>query len=296
MILRPFDLQSHSTHSDGALAPHDVVVTAAEAGMELMALTDHDTVSGVSEALAAGGELGIAVVPAVELSAVDGEHEELHILGYGIDHEDDAFTAELADLRGDRERRVLAMAESLEALGFALDTAELEARRDGGRPLGRPHLASAVLDHPANAARLEQEGIEGAKQLFPAYLVPGAAAYVPRRRPTVEAAIELIHEAGGLAVWAHPFWDIDDPHEVERTLRRFREAGLDGVEAFYSTHTEAQTAALADLADELDLLTTGSSDFHGPDHPVFGRFGAFTTAGREPRLGPIAGMAPAECG
>jgi predicted metal-dependent phosphoesterase TrpH len=286
-----FDLQAHSTHSDGTLAPREVVAAAARAGIELMALTDHDTVSGVPEALAAGSYLGIGVVPAVELSAVDGDHEELHVLGYGVDHADEEFETTLVDLRADRERRVFAMAQALDSLGFTIDTADLEARRSTGRPLGRPHLAAAVLDEPANAQRLREERISGAAELFPAYLVPGAAAYVPRRRPTVAEAIDLVHGVGGLAVWAHPFWDVDDPAEVERALRRFCEMGLDGVEAFYATHTSPQTEWLADLAEELGILTTGSADFHGPDHKLFARFGAFETGGRHPRLGPIADMA-----
>jgi predicted metal-dependent phosphoesterase TrpH len=266
------------------------VAAAAEVGVTLMALTDHDTVSGVGDALAAGREIGVAVVPAVELSAVDGEHEELHILGYGVDHEDGDLDAVLADLRADRERRIFAMSQELESLGFALDLTLLEDRRDRGLPLGRPHLAAAALENPANARRLAEEGITGPKELFPKYLVPGAAAYVPRQRPTVEAAIDLIHTYRGVAVWAHPFWDIDDPDEVEETLRRFARMGVDGVEAFYPTHTEQQARQLADLAEELRIQTTGSSDFHGPEHPMFNRFGAFETVGRSPRLGPIAEM------
>ncbi|UUY03503.1 hypothetical protein LRS13_23000 [Svornostia abyssi] len=93
---------------------------------------------------------------------------------------------------------------------------------------------------------------------------------------------------GGVAVWAHPYWDIADDEDVEACLRRFAAAGLDGVEAFYATHTPEQTARLVALADELELLTTGSADFHGPDHPKFAEFLAFDTGGSEPRLGPIA--------
>ena len=145
-----------------------------------------------------------------------------------------------------------------------------------------------LLTHPANAERLRAEGIDGRNALFPKYLVPGAIAYVPRSRPTVPEAIELIHAAGGVAVWAHPFWDLDDPRPTLEALERFVAHGIDGVEAFYVTHTAEQTALLADAADEHGLLTTGSADFHGPSHRMFNRFRAFELHGREPRLGPIA--------
>ena len=177
-----FDLQSHSTHSDGALPPAEVVARAAAAGVELLALTDHDTVAGVAEALAAAREHGIRLSPAAELSSVHGEHEDLHILGYEIDPADPALLAALEDFRADRGRRILAMADRLRELGFALDD-DAFARRES---IGRPHLADAVLAHPDNAERLAREGIAGKKELFPPYLVPGAPAYVARSRPTVE--------------------------------------------------------------------------------------------------------------
>jgi len=282
-----FDLQSHSTHSDGALPAADVVEHAAAAGLELMALTDHDTVEGVGEALAAARRHGLRCSPAAELSSVSGEFEDLHVCGYELRHDDADLRATLTDFRADRGRRIWAMADRLEELGFALDRSALRAREAAGRPLGRPHLADAVLAHPDNAAKLRAEGIVDKNTLFPPYLVPGAIAYVARSRPTVEEAIEVIHAAGGVAVWAHPFWDIADPDTVLAALRRFADAGLDGVEAFYPTHDETQTRLLADTARERGLLITGSADFHGPQHERFNRFAAFETYGLEPELGPI---------
>jgi predicted metal-dependent phosphoesterase TrpH len=284
-----FDLQSHSIHSDGALPASDVVARAAAAGLTLMALTDHDTVDGVAEALAAAREHGLRCSPAAELSSVSGEFEDLHVCGYELRHDDPELRATLADFRADRGRRIWAMADRLEELGFQLDRSELKAREAAGQPLGRPHLADAVLAHPANAAKLRAEGIDGKNTLFPPYLVPGAVAYVARSRPTVEEAIEVIHAAGGVAVWAHPFWDIDAPETVLAALHRFADAGLDGVEAFYPSHDEAQARLLYDAARERGLLTTGSADFHGPDHHKFSVFGGFETYGMEPALGPIAG-------
>ena len=283
----PFDLQSHSVHSDGALPAAEVVERAARAGIELLALTDHDTVDGVPEAMQAARRTGLRFSPAAELSAVHGGHEDLHILGYELEHGDRGLLDTLADWRSDRERRIHAMADRLEELGFALDRAPLAERERAGKPLGRPHLATALLDHPANAARLADEGIAGPKELFPLYLVPGARAYVARSRPTVTEAIGVIHDHGGVAVWAHPFWDLDDPEETVRTVEEFASGGLDGVECFYASHTEEQTRLLHATCDRLGLLTTGSADFHGPEHGHFDAFGAFETHGLEVRLGPI---------
>ncbi len=273
-----FDLQAHSTCSDGSLAPAEVVAGAARSGVELLALTDHDTVAGVPEALAAARAHRIALSPAAELSAVHRGHEDLHVLGYELRHDDPQLRAALEDFRADRVRRIDAMAARLRELGFALD----ESRLIHPAP-GRPHLADALLAHPANAGRLPADR----DALFAAYLVPGAPAYVPRTRPTVPEAIAVIHAAGGVAVWAHPFWDLDDPAETVRTLDEFAAAGLDGVEAFYATHTAEQTRLLHAAARERGLLTTGSSDFHGPGHGRFGRFRGFSLHGLTPDLGPI---------
>jgi hypothetical protein len=286
-----FDLQSHSIYSDGTLAPADVVGRAAAAGVQLLALTDHDTVDGVAEALDAARATGgaLRLVPAAELSSIDGEHEDLHVLGYGIDHTDEDLLATLRRFRADRGARADRMADALEhECGLALDRAALETRRAAGRPIGRPHLAQAAFEHPANAERLAREGLQDFGRLLEAYLVPGAPAYRRRTTPTVAQAIEAIHAAGGVAVWAHPFWDLDEPADVVAAIDRFAALGLDGVEAFYITHTREETEIAARACAQRGLLTTGSADFHGPGHPRFDRFRAFDLYGLTPDLGPIA--------
>ena len=288
LTLPAFDLQSHSLHSDGHLSPTEVVARAAQAGVELLALSDHDTVDGVDEALEAGIEHGVHVVPATEISAVDGEYEDLHVLGYRIDHRDPLLAERLLDARADRERRADAMAAKLRELGFEVDPAPIEARKAAGKPVGRPHLAAAVVEHPANAARLEAEGLTDVSSFIPAYLIQGMPGYVGRTHPTVAEAIEWIHEAGGVAIWAHPFWDIKDEQEVLAAIDRYRAVGLDGVEVFYATHTLEQTALLAERCAELGLLTTGSADYHGPEHRLFSHFRAFDLYDHTPELGPIA--------
>ncbi len=314
-----FDLQSHSTHSDGALSAAEVVQRASQAGVQMLALSDHDTVSGVSEAVAAGERHGVRVVPAVEISSIDdpaqtrprdtgtgegdaggandgkddaggagsGTARELHILGYLINHSDPSFTATLAEFLADREQRTLRMASALREQGLVLDDAAISERVRAGQPIGRPHLAEAVLSAPANASRLRDEDIDDIGSLIRGYLIEGRPAFRLRETPTVAEAIEAIHSAGGVAIWAHPFWDVSDADETLAMIDRFRGLGLDGVEAFYVTHTREQTELLAARCAELDLLSTGSSDFHGPDNRLFSRFLAFETYGLEPNLGPL---------
>jgi predicted metal-dependent phosphoesterase TrpH len=290
MALR-FDLQSHSTHSDGALPAAEVVQRAAEAGVELLALSDHDTISGVAEAIEAGERFGVRIVPAVEISAVDEGApvgRELHILGYDIDHTGPPMTDSLVGFLADREKRTLRMRDGLREAGLQLDEAEIEQRIAEGKPIGRPHLAAAVLNAPANAERLADEDIDDVGSLIRGYLIEGRPAFRLRETPTVAEAVEAIHAAGGVAVWAHPFWDIEDQAEVLDTIDRFHALGIDGVEAFYVTHDEPQTRLLAERCEQLGLLSTGSADYHGPENRLFSRFLAFETYGLTPNLGSIA--------
>ncbi len=284
-----FDLQSHSLRSDGSLAPRAVVEAAAAAGVKLFALSDHDTVAGVEEALQAARPLDIRVVPAVEISALGSNEGDLHVLGYLVDHRDPGFLGALERFRADRERRARVMAGALRELGFELDEALLRARAEAGETIGRPHLAQAVVSRPGNAERLQAEGRTEAGAFLEGYLVPGRPAFAPRLTPSMAEAIAAIRAAGGLAVWAHPFWAPLIAATVSDAIDRFHGQGLDGVECFYPTHAREQTELLTDRCEALGLLATGSSDFHGPDHKLFARFRAFSTHGREPRLGPIAG-------
>jgi predicted metal-dependent phosphoesterase TrpH len=288
MLAPKFDLQSHSTHSDGQLPPAEVVQAAAQAGVELLALSDHDSVEGVDEALQAAEAAGIRLVPAVELSAVEKDYEDYHVLGYLIDHQDQRLRERTAEARADRYKRADAMAERLDALGFAVDQTVLDARRSTGAVLGRPHLATAVVTHPDNADRLRELDLETIERFIPAYLIPGKPAYMPRTTPTVEEAIGWIHDAGGLAIWAHPFWDVSDDATVLANIDRYRAWELDGVECFYPTYSAEQTLLLVARCRELSLLTTGSSDYHGPTHKIFSRFLVHDLHGAEPQLGAIA--------
>lgn len=284
-----FELQSHSLHSDGALSAAGVVHAAHAAGVELLSLTDHDTIDGVQEAARAARELGIRFVRGVEISTLDGGVLDLHILGYLIDDADRELGERLAGFRSERGERAQRMAQALRELGFELDAEALAERSGAGGSIGRPHLAKAVVRHPANRARLQAEGLLEPSAFLEAYLIEGRLAFRSRQAPSVHEAIALVHAAGGLAVWGHPFWDLSQPDDVLAAIDRFAAAGLDGVEAFYVTHTREQTLLVAERCAALGLLSTGSSDFHGPEHRLFSRFRAFRTYGRTPSLGPIIG-------
>jgi predicted metal-dependent phosphoesterase TrpH len=183
----------------------------------------------------------------------------------------------LEAFRADRAARADRMADALEELDWVLDRTALDARRAAGLPIGRPHLAQAAFNHPHNAQRIAAERLQDFGTLLEGYLIPGAPAYRRRTTPTVAKAIDAIHQAGGAAVWAHPFWDVDEPADVTGAIERFAAQGLDGVEAFYVTHTREQTQIAYDAATARGLLTTGSADFHGPDHPRFSTFRNFKT-------------------
>lgn len=284
-----FDLQSHSVYSDGALVPAEVVASAAAAGVTLFALSDHDTTEGVPEAVAAAERVGIRLVTATEITSLFDGRQDLHVLGYDLDPGEPTLVAALARSRGDRENRARAMIEALTRLGFVVDDEMLARRAAQGQSIGRPHLAQAVVSRSENRQRLADANLLDPTAFLVEYLIEGRPAFVPRAAPSVPDAIELIHGAGGVAVWAHPFWDIENAEAVLAAVDQFQAAGLDGVEAFYASHTEDQTRLLVRHCAERGLLTTGSSDFHGPEHHTFSRFRAFSTYGLEPSLGRLAG-------
>src|SRR5215218_6349510 len=260
------ELQSHSTVSDGQLEPAEVVAEAAKAGVTTLALTDHDAIAGVPAALEAAKTLGVELVPAVEMSCVHEFAEDLHVCGYWIDLERIGPACERA--QQERRNRAGEIVENLRREGFDLTLEDAIREAGGADSIGRPHIARAA-------------GASGdLGPFFEEYLVPGAKAFVPRRWPTAEQAVELIHDAGGAAVVAHPYWDVKDPAQVRDLVESLvRDVGLDGIESFYPPHTPDQTRHCLELCEEFGLVPTASSDFHGPTHKTFSRWGAYDTYG-----------------
>lgn len=256
------ELQAHSTVSDGELAPAAVVEEAEKQGVTTLALSDHDAVEGVREASEAAEELGIELVPAIEMSCVHEFADDLHVCGYWVDTTAIAPACERA--QEERVNRAGEIVENLRGEGFELTLEDAIAEAGDALSIGRPHIARA-------AGAGEDMG-----PFFEEYLVPGAKAFVPRRWPTAEQAVELIHGAGGIAVVAHPYWDLDDPEQVEKLVQGLE---IDGIETFYPSHTRTQTEHLLHLCRDRDLTPTGSSDYHGPGHKTFSRFGAYDTYG-----------------
>lgn len=244
--VRFVDLHMHSTASDGALPPADVVAAAARAGLAAIALTDHDTLAGVPEAWAAGERLGVRIVPGVELSAVD-DAGEVHLLGLhlsrpeSLEHELVAFR----DARRDRAGRIV---ERLNALGVPV-TLDAVLAQAGAGAIGRPHIAKALV--AGGWAR-------DLREAFDRWLGNGRPAFVGKRRLTLADAIRYVHEAGGLAVYAHPGADA-----TRARLEALRAVGLDGVEVKHPSHSAEDVARIGALADHLGLLPSGGSDWHG---------------------------------
>ena len=240
------DLHTHSTASDGSAAPAALIAQARSAGLAMIALTDHDTVDGLAEAREAGREQGVAVVVGVELSATEGDRE-VHLLGLHLEQMETLEPA-LANLRGARRRRADTMVEVLRNLGVTLSIEAVLAEAGSGA-VGRPHVARALI--AGGWARDQHDA-------FDRYLGSGRPAFVAKQHLTVVDAIRLVHAAGGVAVLAHP--------GREGTLARLTELrtlGLDGVEVRHPGHSAEDQARLAALAEHLDLVPSGGSDWHG---------------------------------
>lgn len=250
------DLHLHTTHSDGSLSPTEVLRLAHKAGVSALAITDHDIVTGIPEAIAAGAELGIEIIPGVEISSRVG-NSELHILGYCLQWQDPELNRRLTSLRESRHSRNPQIIERLRALG--LDVTYEEVRTLAGTDaVGRPHIARLLMD---------KHYVTSAKDAFDRYLADGRPAYVARELPSPADAIAWIRAAGGVAVLAHPTWAKVSGEGLNALLTALRAEGLGGIEVHYSTHTKRQTTEYLDLAKRLDLLITGGSDFHGITKP-----------------------------
>ena len=218
------DLHLHTTHSDGSLPPAEVLALAQKAGVTALAITDHDIVAGIPEAIEAGARLGIEVIPGIEISSRYGE-SELHILGYFLDWKDVALSSRLAQLRASRHRRNPRIIEKLNHLGLDLTYEEVKALA-GTESVGRPHIARVLMD---------KGYVQSAKEAFDRYLAEGAAAYVPRELPEPAEAIAWIRAARGIPVLAHPTWVKESEDGLLTLCEKLKADGLGGIEVHYST-------------------------------------------------------------
>lgn len=250
------DLHLHTMASDGTASPAQTVQTARELGLTAIAVTDHDTVSGVNEALAHGAALGVEVVPGVEVSS-DYRDNNIHVLGYFVDPTSPALRA-VADWvrveRAERNEKVVAM---LAADGFAISMEELEAAYPGAL-LGRPHIAEFLM---------RRGYVESVTDGFDRYLEVGRKYYLPTRRIPLSRAVTAIRDAGGLASLAHPLQYRYPLPEVEELIDRAVHLGVDAMECYYSGYTPEETRWLLTQAERRGLGVSGGSDWHGTRKP-----------------------------
>jgi 3',5'-nucleoside bisphosphate phosphatase len=247
------DLHTHSTASDGQYAPVEVAARAAAAGTKTWALTDHDTVAGLQAAEAAAKALGMRFVPGIELSALLDERREsqreIHVLGHFVDPTHPALRAFEDLLAEHRRTRVQKIVKLLANIGVQV-TEEAIVACSGGKTIGRPHVARALLATGV---------VSSVKEAFDRYLGEGRPAYVGRYRLLAEDAVKMIVEAGGVATLAHPGVSRVNPGE----LPRLRALGFDGVEAYHPDHPPEQAAKYREAADRAGLVCTAGSDYHG---------------------------------
>ncbi|WP_265446112.1 PHP domain-containing protein [Flexivirga meconopsidis] len=246
------DLHTHSTQSDGTQSPADLMRSAADARLDVVALTDHDTTRGWGEAARAVRDVGVALMPGIEIScAVDGV--SVHLLGYLVDPLDAALLGELEHARASRRTRAQRMVERL-APDTGLTWADVKEQFGAETTIGRPHIADALVRRGVVASRDEA---------FASYLASGSKYHVSHYAPDPALATRLVRSAGGVPVMAHPFAGARGRVVDESVIERMADAGLAGLEVHHRDHSDSEIGAGLRLADRLGLLVTGSSDYHG---------------------------------
>ena len=248
--MKRIDLHVHTTASDGTASPKEAVKLAKDAGLSAIAITDHDTVSGYAEAAEAGAKYGLEVVPGIEISTKYGR--AVHILGYYIDPDSDKLAPVLEWVVRDRDERNRKMAELMAADGLPVSYEEMHRRF--GAVIGRPHFAEVLV---------ELGLAKDIRDAFDRYVEKGQKYYLPRNFLSLERSIEIIREAGGVPVLAHPFQYKLDDAGLRELIEHCMESGLKGMECRYSGYSAEQSAYLERLAGEYGLVKTGGSDFHG---------------------------------
>ena len=250
------DLHVHSTASDVTLTPSQLVSLARQKGLRAFALTDHDTTAGLEEALQAASSTGLEVIPGIELSTT-WLGRDVHIVGLDIDYQNYYFQETLSRFQASRDSRNEKIMALLQKEGIPI-TAEAMEEAFPNSVWTRAHFARYLLDHKITASMSEA---------FDRYLGDHAKCYVPREKVTPFQAIQLIHEGGGIAVFAHPVLCRLDKNRLESLTGELKQAGLDGIEAYYSTYRSSEEQMVIQLAKRHHLALSGGSDFHGSNKP-----------------------------
>lgn len=258
------DLHTHSIESDGTQTPREVVASAVAAGLDVVALTDHDTTGGWAQALSAAQELGVGFVPGIEVSC-EIDHRSLHLLGYLVDPADAKLLDELEKARSSRESRARRMVERL-GPDTGLQWSDVAARVTDGATIGRPHIADALVD----IGRVSDRA-----QAFAKYLHPGTKYHVGHYAVDPVRAVELVRAAGGVPVLAHPFSHVTGRVVADSTVEAMVDAGLAGIEVDHRDQGDEARAHAHEFAARYGLIRTGSSDYHGDGKP--NRLGENTT-------------------
>ena len=250
------DLHVHSNHSDGTLSPEELVTLAKNTGVSAFALTDHDTVSGIQKAKAATAGSGVTVISGTELSAAY-QKKDIHILGLFIDETNPSLLTALEEAVMARDSRNERMAERFRSLGIPLTLEDLRLMNPD-TVITRAHFAKYLIEH---------NHVKNSEEAFRRYLNYDAPCFVPREYMQPERAISLILQAGGIPVLAHPLLYKLLPAELEALLQRLTDAGLKGLEVYYSSNTNFDEQICYGLANRFGLLMTGGTDFHGANKP-----------------------------
>lgn len=257
------DLHAHTTASDGTFSPTELISHAAAVGLKAVALTDHDTFGGWNEALKAGEKLGVEVVPGIELS-VSGDGEKFHLLGYYFEPGNE-LGCELAELQRERAQRNVRIIEKLNGMNYPVTMERVREIAGPDAQIGRPHIAQALI---------ELRAVSSIQNAFDTLLADGGPAYSSRKSLQPADAVRLIHDAGGVAVWAHPTRApseraaLLDFESGETLLKKWVAWGLDGLETHYGAYTPAEIEWTNAMAQKYHLLGTGGSDFHGKNKPT----------------------------
>lgn len=260
------DLHTHTTASDGVINPRDLVQKAKEVGLSAIAITDHDQVGGLAEGLAAGKDLEMEVIPGVEISTYwkEKNRKEFHILGYFIDWQNPKLTEKLNFYQNERIRVAKECLKKLNTIGYAADWADVLKIAQGS--VGKPHLCRVCFANPANKDLLIKVfgKMPEVNDFVRYYMLPGQAAYVEKAGMEPKEAIDLIHEAGGVAVLAHPCFDVPEGQEIIKIMKEWGIEGLEALAPFKTPEATRESIKIfSKMAKENNLLITGGSDYHG---------------------------------